>query len=407
MPCAPWNPAACGGEVLNSLAGESFNNIAYTFGRLADSAINWLWGQISAASAVELSGPGFGQNLAIVATIAGVLAVALFAAQVIVSALRRDAGGLARALRGLVVGFIGAGLAIGATNALLAATDSLAAGVVQAATGGSIEDMGRTMFATDAFSRSTGNPAGVVLLALAALVATVVVWASLMVRKVLIVVSAVFAPLAFAGSVADFTVAWTRRWIEVTLALIVSKLVLVIIFVVGLGMLVGDVGRAGPGTTQTVTQIASGVLVLAVAGLAPWFSLKLVHWSGGQFGQLHSLATTSTGGVHRAVDWSRSAATKASMIAGGTSGLGGGFKIIGSGLPRSGAGRGSGVGVADPGGAVRTADRTTPPPPSPSPAPPPPAPPVSPAASDRSPQPAPQPIVDPARGVASPDRRRP
>ncbi|HET9444514.1 MAG TPA: hypothetical protein VFO65_14390, partial [Acidimicrobiales bacterium] len=324
--------------MFDSLAGESFTNMARTVGRLADAAINWLWGQISVASAVTLGGPGFDRQLGIVAAIAGVVAVGLFAVQLTASALRRDAGGLARALKGLVVAFIGAALAIGVTNALLSATDSLASGVVRTATGGSIEEMGRALFVADAFSRSTGNPAGVILLSVASLAATTMVWAALMVRKVLIVVSAVFAPLAFAGSLADITTAWTRRWIEVTLALIVSKLVLVIIFVVGLGMLVGDVGRADAGGTQTVTQIASGVLVLALAGLAPWFALKLVHWSGGEFHHLHSLASTSTGGVQRAVDWSRSAASKASMTAGGAGAYGGGFRWIGSGSPGRGGG---------------------------------------------------------------------
>src|SRR5690242_7936229 len=68
-----------------------------------------------------------------------------------------------------------------------------------------------------------------------------------MVRQVLIVVTAVFAPLAFAGSLADITVAWTRRWVETTVALIVAKLILVLIFVVGLGLLVDGVGQAGRG----------------------------------------------------------------------------------------------------------------------------------------------------------------
>jgi hypothetical protein len=127
------------------------------------------------------------------------------------------------------------------------------------------------------------------------------VWAALTVRKVLIVISAVFAPLAFAGSLADITASWVRRWIEVTVALIVSKLVLVIIFVVGLDMLVKGVGQAGTGHAQEVTQAVSGLLVLAVAGFAPWLALRLVHWSGDQFHQIHGLATTSAAGAQKAV----------------------------------------------------------------------------------------------------------
>jgi hypothetical protein len=92
-----------------------------------------------------------------------------------------------------------------------------------------------------------------------------------------------------------------RRWIEVTVALIVSKLILVIIFVVGLDMLVKGVGQAGSGGTQRVTQAVSGLLVLAVAGFSPWLALRLVHWSGDHFHQVHTLASASAAGAQQAV----------------------------------------------------------------------------------------------------------
>jgi hypothetical protein len=117
------------------------------------------------------------------------------------------------------------------------------------------------------------------------------------VRKVLIVVTAVFAPLAFAGSLADITVSWTRRWIETTVALITSKLILVLIFVAGYGILIEGAGQAGSGATQKVTQVISGVLVLFLAGFAPWLALKVVHFTGDQAHQLHSLGSSAVGGA--------------------------------------------------------------------------------------------------------------
>ncbi|HET9441882.1 MAG TPA: hypothetical protein VFO65_01095 [Acidimicrobiales bacterium] len=408
----PWNPLDCPGNVVRTVAGDAFDSIALQFGQLADAAITWLWRQVAAASAVELGGPGFTGQLRVVLIITGVVAVGLFALQLSASALRRDMGGLGRGLKGLVVAFIGGGAAIGVTNALLAATDSLSDGIVMAATGGTMEEMGRALVATGAIQSATANASGVLLLSLFALVATVAVWAALMVRKVLIVVSAVFAPVAFAGSISDVTVSWTRRWIETTLALIVSKLLLVIIFVVGLEVLLGGAGQAGDGVGQSVTQVVSGLLVLLVAGTAPLVALKLVHWSGSQFHNLHALATTSTGGVHRTVDWSRSAARKASIAAGagfggaaGAGAAGGGFKMIGSDWPRSGGGGSGGraTGVQahpplpddPPAGPARRQ-----PPAPPRPATPPPAP-------DRAAQPEPPLIRDSGRAADTPDRRRP
>lgn len=408
MSC-PWNPLDCPGSLARSVAGGAFDAIARMFGQLADSAITWLWHQISVATAVQLTGPGFAGPLKIVLAVAAVVAVGLFAIQLIVSVLRRDMGALARGLKGIVIAFIGGGASIGATNALLAATDSLSEGVVRAATGGTVDQMGHALLAAGTIQSATTNSAGVLLLSLFAIVATVAVWASLMVRKVLIVITAVFAPVAFAGSIADVTVSWTRRWIETTVALIVSKLVLVIIFVVGLEMLVGGAGQAGGGTTQSMTQVVSGLLVLLVAGTAPLLALKLVHWSGNQFQQLHVLASTSTVGVHRAVNWSGSAARKAAMVGAGAGGAAGGaaggFRMIGSTWPRPAGGQ---LGGRETASAVRFGGDDPPPSSPPRRPPPPPTPPAPRSPStDHGPEREPPPVGHPGRAVASPERRRP
>jgi hypothetical protein len=286
-------------SAAKSVAGDAFSAIAHDFGQTADSTINWLWGQLSDATAVHLGGQGFNLDLAIVGAITGIVAVALFVIQLATSVLRRDPGGLGRAIRGLFVAFVAGGAAVGVTNLALAAIDALSAGAVQVAMGSTIAQMGQKLLAGDALLGVT-NPAGMFLLSIAAIAASVIVWAALVVRKALIVVSAVFAPLAFAGSLADITVGWTRKWIEIMAALIISKLVLVIIFIVGWGILDAGVGQAGRGASQTVTQTATGLLILTLAGFAPWMALKLVHLGDDQFHRLHYLAGTTTVGARAA-----------------------------------------------------------------------------------------------------------
>jgi hypothetical protein len=334
MACAPWNPVGCAAALAKTAAGDAFSSIAHDFGHMADSAVNWLWAQTDDATALHLDGAGFHLDVGIVATIAASVAVGLFVIQVMASTIRRDPGGLGRAARGLVVAFIGAGVAIGATNVLLAAVDALSAGVVQAATGRSLPELGQAILTGSSISQASSNPAAIIIFAMAVLVAVAFVWAALTVRKILIVLSAVFAPLAFAGSLADITASWVRRWIEVTVALIVSKLILVIIFVVGLDMLVKGVGQAGSGGTQRATQAVSGLLVLAVAGFAPWLALKLVHWSGDQFHQIHGLASASAAGAHKAVQAPQKAMP---WVTGGGAGAG---ALAGAGI---GAGAGTGA----------------------------------------------------------------
>jgi hypothetical protein len=350
----------CAAALAKTAAGDAFSTIAHDFGHTADSAVNWLWAQTDDATAVRLDGAGFHLDVGIVATIAASVAVGLFVIQVMVSTIRRDPSGLGRATRGLLVAFIGAGIAIGATNVLLAAVDALSAGVVQAATGQSLPELGHAILTGSSISQASSNPAAIIIFAMAVLVAVAFVWAALTVRKMLIVLSAVFAPLAFAGSLADITASWVRRWIEITVALIVAKLILVIIFVVGLDMLVKGVGQAGSGGTQRATQAVSGLLVLAVAGFAPWLALKLVHWSGDQFHQIHGLASASAAGAYKAVQapqkampWVTGGGAGAGALAGAgaTRAINAGGGAAGAGtLPGGGAGRAIGAGGGAAGG---------------------------------------------------------
>ena len=301
MGCSLTDPVAClsdlAGSAASSIADSAFNEIAKDFATAAGDAVNWLWRQISGATAISLSGPAFTHDLAIVGTLAVVVATGLFLVQIIASVLRRDGGGLARGVKGLLVAFLGSVAAIAITTLLLAAVDSLSAGFVQVATGDSIQQMGSAILTTTSVA-AVANPAAMLLLALVVLGAAVVVWGAMMVRKLLIIVAAVFAPLAFAGATADISTTWVRKWIEMMVALIVSKLVLVIIFVIGLGVLTDGLGEtSGASATQTITQTIIGALILLMGGFAPWLAIKLVHFGGDQFQQVHGHAQAATAGA--------------------------------------------------------------------------------------------------------------
>jgi len=346
MACSFLDPTGCATAIAKSVAGDAFGAIATDFAKAADSVTNWMWGQMSSATAVHLGGQGFDLDLAIVGTIALTVAVGLFMVQIITSVLRRDGHGLARASKGLVVAFLGGGAAIAVTNLLLQATDALSAGVVQAAMGTTLSGMGGKLLAANAIL-TMQNPSVMLLAAIATIAAVMIVWFALMVRKVLIVVSAVFAPLAFAGSLADISVSWVRKWIEIMVALIASKLILVIIFIVGWGVLLSHVGQSGTSVGQSVTQVVSGILILGVAGLAPWMALKLVHFSGDHFHQLHAMSGAAAGGAAVAVSAPQKAASIGSsasrLASAGASGGGGGTGVGGeAGAGAAGAAGGAG-----------------------------------------------------------------
>jgi type IV secretion system protein TrbL len=145
-----------------------------------------------------------------------------------------------------------------------------------------------------------------------------------MVRKLLIIVAAVFAPLAFAGATSDISTSWVRKWIETMVALVISKLILVIIFVIGLGVLTDGLGEvngkvkgAGASATQSITQTIIGALILLMAGFAPWLAIKLVHFGGEHFGQIHGHARSALAGAQTVA----AAPRKVQSLAGGFAGV--------------------------------------------------------------------------------------
>lgn len=278
---------------VKSLAGSAFQAIAKYFSDAATKVCVWLWQQIGSAAAIQLGGSGFDRLLGILMAIAMVVGMGLFLIQIIQSILRRDVAGLGRAAKGLLIAFLGGAVAITMTNLLLSATDSLSNGVVQAATGGSMTTLGNSIMSTTALT-AIQNPAALLILSLIIIVSAVVIWAALTVRKLLIILAAVFGPLAFAGALADISTGWVKKWIEGMIALIASKLILVTILITGFYTLVrglGAVGAAGaPSGTQAVTQVASGGLLLLMGGLAPWIALKTVHFTSDHMSQLHGQA---------------------------------------------------------------------------------------------------------------------
>ena len=318
----------------DSVASSVFSSVASAFGNTADSAINWLWQQLSSSTSVSLGGANFELDLGIVVSIAVVLCLGLFVIQMAVSALRRDAGGVGRALRGLVIATVGCAITLASLNVLLAGVDQLCVGIVKVATGGTIATLGTKIIGGAFFTTTFASPATVLILSLFAIVAVAIVWFSLVIRKMLIIITAVFAPIAFAGGVADLSRGWVRKWLEAMLALVFSKLILIIIFVIGLGVL-GGMGSATGGTPlNSITGEITGLLILLVAGFSPWMALRLVHFTGDHMATMGQSASHASAGASTVVG----APQKAAQMKYSAMTLGG--HRSGSGAPPPGSGLG-------------------------------------------------------------------
>jgi hypothetical protein len=287
---APWDWVSCGeqlvGKAASSAASDAFSQIAHDFASTADHVTAWLWGEMSQATAVTLGGRGWGTYLGITFGLAAAVGAGLFMIQVIASALRRDVGGMGRAFRGLLVAFIAGAAAVSVAEICLQAADAVSDGVMQVGLGtNNWSAVGDRLVA---LSVTSYGPAALLLVSLFMIASTVLVWLALTIRKLLLIITAIFAPVAFCGSLSDVTASWVRKWIEYTAALIFSKVILVIIFVAGLGVLDNGLGQAGDSGTQQATQLMTGLLILCLAGIAPWMAVKVVHFAGDSFHAIHA-----------------------------------------------------------------------------------------------------------------------
>jgi hypothetical protein len=340
--CVNWNPihdVGCGVKgVVGGVATSVFDDVAQDFAHLAEHATAWVWSQLDTATAVRLSGASWDGVLQVTVELGVLVCVTMFLLQIIFSALRQEPGGMGRAVRGVMIAMIGMFAAFIITDSLLALVDSLSDGVMQALAGTtSWNALGSKVIHSNTLTSGAIGSAGMLVGALILLISSIVVWLALMVRKMLVIISAAFAPIAFGGAPFDVTSAWVRRWIEFTIAMVFSKLILVILFGIGLQIELG-LGQVGTATTQEITQMATGLLVMSVAGFAPWLALQFVHWAGGSLQQAGQHARSAGAGAQQAI------AVPQRMYAGG--------RVVGS-----AAAAGAGAAAAGAGGLAVAAGR--------------------------------------------------
>ena len=109
------------------------------------------------------------------------------------------------------------------------------------------------------------------LLSLLIIAGCLAIWLELVVRAAAIELAVFFMPLALAGLVWPATAHWARRLIEVLVALLLMKPVIVGALCLGAGAVV-DMGD--PSTA------VSGLAILLIAAFAPYALLKLVPMVG-------------------------------------------------------------------------------------------------------------------------------
>lgn len=351
--CGGLLSPVCGvvGSATQSAADLVLGSIGSAFASAAQSVSETALSALDATTQIDLTAGWFTRNVGVIAAITLPAVVGLFVLQVIGSVVRREPGGLGRAVLGVAKALLGAALAIAVTQLALLATDQICTAIAASA-GTTVKGAALRFLELSWLAGPAAGPILQMMLGVAIIIGSLLLWAVLLFRKAAVFLVAVFAPVAFAGAVWDQTRAWTRRWIEVMAALVLCKVVIVVVFVLGLsafatnGTTLTAAGSESQPAASSLSDLLVGLMLLSIAVFAPWTTWRFVHWSGMEAGTaMHSTMAASPipGAVRSTASQARymaqSAATMALIGGAGNAVRGGSARTGGAGgaSPANGA----------------------------------------------------------------------
>src|SRR5487761_739376 len=131
---------------------------------------------------------------------------------------------------------------------------------------------------------------GALLLALCAALAALVLWLELAMRTVLILVTTAFLPLGLSGLLWPKTASWLRRIGEILTAIAISKLVIVVVLVLGAAALTNSpISLSTPGAD--IDAMVQGVAFLGLATFGLPIALRVVPFAA------EAALTSGRGGI--------------------------------------------------------------------------------------------------------------
>ncbi len=278
------------GEGAASLVAAPFDWLAQAMGAAAGWLFEAVWSVFDTTTLVDVTKPGYLAVYNLLFGIAVFVMLIFFCLQLITGLIRRDPTALTRAALGLAKSVLGAFVVITLTALLLEVVDQLCIGIVQAA-GETTESMGDkiALLAAGLVGINIAAP-GVgaiitIFMAGLAITAAAIVWLSLLVRKALLLVAVVFAPLAFSGASWDASRGWIGKWAMFVVALICSKLVLVVMFLVAITQVSAPIDA----DLASVSDPIAGIVLMAMAAFAPYLTYKFIAFVG--FDMYHAIGS--------------------------------------------------------------------------------------------------------------------
>ena len=269
------------GEAAATVVAAPFDWLAQAMGGAAGWLIEAMWSVFDTTTLVDVTSPGFTSVYNLIFGIGVFLVLIFFCLQLITGLIKRDPTALSRAALGAAKSVLGAFVVVTLTALALEIVDQLCIGIIQAS-GETTETMGDKIILLAAgltgINIAAPGVGAIVTIFLAGLMiaAVFIVWFSLLIRKALLLVGVVLAPIAFAGASWDATKGWIGKWAAFVIALIVSKLVLVVIFLLAITQIATPIEADITAVTEPIT----GIVLMGIAAFAPYMVYRFVSFIG-------------------------------------------------------------------------------------------------------------------------------
>ncbi len=164
--------------------------------------------------------------------------------------------------------------------------DALSNGLFQAANT-SVDDAIRRVIKVNELGAMYGLGWGVPsLVALGCAIGAFLYWGVMVARKVGVLVLVALAVFAGAGGGWEVAKRWRRGWVEATATLVVSKLLMTVVFLIGVSAMGKSDAHNG---MAALSDALAGIVVMVLILLCPYATYKFVHWAsdGGGHDDLH------------------------------------------------------------------------------------------------------------------------
>ncbi|MEU3008069.1 ATP-binding protein [Streptomyces sp. NPDC006863] len=293
--------------------------MAKSAGELAAAAADLAAEAVDSTTKVDLNAGWFVDNYEMLLPLGLVLIVATFCAQLVRAAIRRDGQALTQAFTGTASGVLFAFCAIAFTTVAVEVVDAISDGLFKTANL-SIESAVRRVVRVNQIAALTSLGWLIpVVVGLGAATGAFLYWCVMMVRKVGILVMVTLAIFASAGGGWEVARRWRKGWVEATATLVVSKLLMTVIFVLGIaamGKTEADDGIAA------LADVMSGIVIMVLVLLCPYAVFKFVHWAADGTTDGESIHRAGGAGAQIAKAHAEKAGRKAASMA-ATAGTGG------------------------------------------------------------------------------------